>query len=166
MSTQSATELKHFFFDDNLSAAITTGVQETLYEMCRLACDFESGFVAQRWSPVGQASGSVELNSNQQRGRLQLHLTDVATLTIMSKLLGRAPMQVNDEALDCVGAITGIIYGRMKSILNPKGYKFIPAKPSMHLTTKQNHSEGSVSHLIIPFKVANTKCFIEVILYA
>lgn len=166
MSSQSIVEIKHFFFDENLSPAITSGVKETLQEMCRLSCDFESGFFAQKWSPVGQASGSVELSSYQQRGRLQLHLSDVATLAIMAKLLGRAPIQVNDEALDCIGALTGIVYGRMKSILNPKGYKFLTAKTTMFYTPSQNHSEESLSHLIIPFRVASSKCFVQVILYA
>ena len=166
MSTAAPAELKHFFFDENLASAITDGVQETIYEMCRLPCDFESNFIAQNWTPVGLATGSVELVSEQHRGLLQLHFSDVATLTIMAKLLGRAPMQVNEEALDCIGALTGIIYGRMKAILNPQGYKFMMARPKTNYTAKLTHPEGEIRHLIVPFRVGSSKCFIQVVFYA
>lgn len=166
MSAASTAELKHFFFDENLATAITAGVQETIYEMCRLPCEFEGSFIAQQWTPVGHATGGVELVSEQQRGLLQLHFSDVAALTIMAKLLGRAPMQVNDDALDCIGSLTGIIYGRMKAILNPQGYKFMMALPKMHYTSKLKHPEGEVRHLIVPFRVGSSKCFIQVVYYA
>lgn len=165
-TTETQSDTKHFFFDENLPTALTTGLRETLHEMCRLRCDFESNFIAQHWLPVGHASGSVELISQGQRGQLQLHFTDVAILTVMAKLLGRTPIQVNEEALDCVRALTGIVYGRMKSILNPLGHKFMMAIPQMNYTNKLDHPEGDVTHLIIPVRVAGTKCFIQVICYA
>lgn len=159
-------EQTHFFYDENLAKAISTGLQETLHEMCRLSCEFEDSFIAQKWAPIGQASASVELVSEDQRGLLQVHFSDVATLTIMSKLLGRAPMQVNEEALDCAGSLIGIIYGRMKAILNPLGYSFKMASPQMSYTKNLSQPAEGVRHLIIPFKVANSKCFMQVVLYA
>lgn len=166
MSAAATADLKHFFFDENLATALTAGVQETIYEMCRLPCDFEGNFIAQHWIPSGHATSSVELISEQQKGLLQLHFSDVAALTIMAKLLGRAPMAVNDDALDCIGSLTGIIYGRMKAILNPQGYKFMMALPKMHYTAKLKHPEGNIRHLIVPFRVGSSKCFIQVVFYA
>lgn len=166
MSAPSTTELKHFFFDNNLTAAISAGVKETLHEMCRLSCDFENSFVAKTWSPLGEATGHIELVSEKQRGVLLLHFSEPATLTIMAKLLGRSPLRVNDDVLDCVGALTGIIYGRMKAILNPQGYKFVINSPAMNYTQRHSNPEGAISHLIVPFRVANSKCFIQVVLYA
>lgn len=164
--TEIQNETKHFFFDENLPIALTTGLRETLHEMCRLRCDFDNNFIAQQWLPVGQASGSVELISQEQRGQLQLHFSDVAILTIMAKLLGRTPIQVNEEALDCARALTGIVYGRMKAILNPLGHKFKMVIPQVNYTDKLSHPEGDVRHLIIPFRVAGSKCFVQVIFYA
>lgn len=112
---------------------------------------------------MGHATGSVELVSEQQQGLLQLHFSDVAALAIMVKLLGRAPMQVNDDVLDCIGSLTGIIYGRMKAILNPQGYKFMMALPKMNYTSKLKRPEGEVRHLIVPFRVGSSKCFIQVV---
>lgn len=155
-------EIKHFFYDENLEAAITTGVQEALHEMCRLPCEFESSFIAKSWLPIGHASGSIEMISEEQRGCLQLHFSDVAALTIMARLLGRTPAQINEEALDCVGSLTGIVYGRAKAILNPLGYKFMMALPKMNYTSQLEIPEGNVKHLIVPFKVSSSKCFIHV----
>ena len=122
MSAAVKTELKHFFFDANFINAITSGLQETLQGMCHLACDFESSFIAERWIPAGHATGAVELSNGEQRGLLQLHFTDVAILTMMAKALGRTPMQVNEDAVDCAGAVTSVVYGRMKALLTPLGY--------------------------------------------
>lgn len=171
MSTNTAalkndTESKHFFFDQNLAIAITTGIQETLSEMCRLPSDFEGSFIAQNWTPAGQGSARIEMISGEQRAELQLHFADVSALTIMSKLLGRAPMQVNDETLDCLASLTSIVYGRVKAILNPLGYNFLMAIPEASYTGNLQPVRGDVSHLIIPFRVANAKCFIQVVFYA
>lgn len=165
MSAAAPTDTKSFLFDTTVANAITTGVKETLYEMCRLSCDFESSFVVNNWSPIGNGSGRIELYTDNQRGMLQLHFAEDAALTIMAKLLGRSPMFLNDDTLDCIGALTGIIYGRMKAILNPSGYKFLMALPEMQYTEKLSQPEGDVRHLIIPFKVRSSKCYIQVVYY-
>ncbi|AZZ37653.1 hypothetical protein CIK05_12890 [Bdellovibrio sp. qaytius] len=156
------TENKNFLFDEAVTKAITSAVRETFYEMCRLPTDFESALIANRWEPVGSGSGRISLESEQQKGVLQLHFSESAILALMAKLLGRAPMQINSESLDCVGALTGIIYGRMKAILNPTGYKFIMAIPEMYLTAKLAVPEGDVRHLVIPFRIANSRCYIQI----
>lgn len=160
------TELKHFFFDENFANAVAAGLQETIREMCHLACDFESSFVAEHWIPAGHASATVELNNADQRGLLQLHFADVAILTMMAKALGRTPTQVNEDAIDWAGAVTSVVYGRMKSLLNPLGYQFKSAIPTMNFTERLNHPEEKAKHLIIPFRVAKAKCFIQVVYYA
>lgn len=165
MSTAAPADTKSFLFDTTVADAITTGVKETLYEMCRLPCDFDSSFIANTWSPIGNGSGRIELFTDNQRGMLQLHFTEDAALTIMAKLLGRSPMSLNEDTLDCIGALTGIIYGRMKAILNPAGYKFLMALPEMHYTEKLSQPEGDVRHLIIPFRVRSSKCYIQVVYY-
>lgn len=156
-------QTKHYFFDEKLTTAVATGLQETLREMCRMSCDFEDSFIAQNWHPVGQGTGSVDLYSDQERGKLRLHFSEGAVLAMMNKLLGRSPLNLNEEALDCIGSITDVVYGRMRTILNPHGYKLKMALPQMHYTSRLGRAEGNVTHLITPFRVANTTCYIEVI---
>ena len=159
------TDNKIFLFDVAVTNAITAAVQETFYEMCRLPTEFDSGSVVNKWEPIGSGSGRVQLQTDQQQGLLQIHFSESAVLAFMGKLLGRTPMQLNSDGLDCVGALTGIIYGRMKAILNPVGYRFLMAIPEMHPTSKLAAPEGDVRHLVIPFKVANSKCYIEMVYY-
>lgn len=165
MSVTSATELKHFFFHDNLTLALTAGLQETLQEMFHLSCDFESSLIVQNWHPVGHGTGTVDLNSDDQHGQLRIHFTERAALAMMNKLLGRAPMRVNEETLDCIGALTDIVYGRMRALLNSLGYKFAMAIPQMHYTANLRKADGNPTHLVIPFRLAGSTCFVEVLVY-
>lgn len=153
----------HFFYDEKLTTAILTGLQETLYEMCNLACEFENSYMAQNWLPQGYASGSVELTSELQRGLMRVHFSADALQMIKTKLLGHVELTI-DETLDCAGALVGIIYGRMKAILNPLGYNFMMAIPQMHYTEQLSPPAGEVNQLIVPFKVSNSACYIQVIL--
>lgn len=154
-----------FILDENVSKAVSAAVQETFFEMCRLPTEFDARSVVNQWTPVGVGSGRVRLQTNDQLGWLQIHFSEGAIFTLMGKLLGRTPLQLNNECLDCVGALTGIIYGRMKSLLNPLGYTFSMAIPEMHPTAKLSAPEGEVRHLIIPFRVASTKCYIEMVYF-
>lgn len=165
MSSTLESEQKIFIFDENVSKAVSTAVQETFYEMCRLPTEFDSHSVVNKWIPIGVGSGRVRLQTDQQLGWLQIHFSEAAILTLMGKLLGRTPLQLNNDCLDCVGALTGIIYGRMKAILNPTGYKFLMAIPEIHSTAKLTAPEGEVRHLVIPFRLANSKCYIEMVYF-
>lgn len=164
-TTSTSAVTTSFLFDTTVANAITTGVKETLSEMCRLPCDFDSSFVANSWSPIGSGSGCIDLHTDNQRGMLQLHFTENAALAIMGKILGRSPMSLNEDVLDCIGALTGIIYGRMKAILNPAGYKFSMALPQVHYTDKLSQPEEDVQNLIIPFQVLGSTCYIQVVYY-
>lgn len=166
MTATATSASKIFLFDDNVISAITTALQETLHEMCRLPCDVENSFVAQNWRPQGKGSGRIDLRQEAQLGLMQVHFAEDAALALMAKLLGRSPMLVNEETLDCIGAMTGIIYGRMKAILNPMGYRFEMAIPTMHFTDKLVRLDGDIVHLVIPFSIVNAKCFVELICYA
>lgn len=165
MSSVVESEKKVFILDENVSKAVSTAVQETFFEMCRLAAGFDTLAVVNKWTPVGVGSARVHLQTNEQLGLLQIHLSEGAIFALMGKLLGRTPLQLNNECLDCVGAITGIVYGRMKALLNPLGYNFLMAIPEMHFTAKLSAPEGEVRHLIIPFRVASTKCYIEMVYF-
>lgn len=159
-------EMNHFFYNENFTSAIRFSVNETLEKMCKLSCDYQPTFVAQKWAAVAHCSASVEMVSEDKQALLQLHFTDTAIMNIMSNMFGRAPLQMNNEVLDCVGSLTDVVYGRMRSLLKDQGYQFQMAIPKMFFTGKVSQPRGpEVRHIVIPFKVANSLCFAQLMFY-
>lgn len=165
MSAAAANSRKHFFYDESLMKALSIGVKETLETMCGLSCEFTTSFAVKKWQPQGKVTGFVEMLSEQQQGLMLIHFSEAAALAIMEKLVGSKSHQVNEETLDCIGASVGIVYGRMKAIMNPKGYNFLMVRSKMSFTEKLTYPEGINNHLVFPFKLANSICYIQVIYY-
>lgn len=158
---------KHPFQDANVINAFASGVKNTLSEMAQMNCDFERPFVEKEWTPTADATGVMELKSNQHTGYLHIHFPKEAICEIMSKMLGEPTNEFNDEVLDGVGEITNIVYGTMKAKLNPLGYEFKMATPKADYTKNLPDSNGPGNkHLIIPFKVSGIDCAIEIVLMA
>ena len=156
---------KHPFQDANVINAFASGVKNTLSEMAQMSCEFDKPFVEKEWTPVGDATGVMELKSDMHSGYLHIHFPKEAIVQIISKMLGEQPKEFNDEVLDGVGEITNIVYGTMKAKLNPMGYEFKMATPKADYTNKLPNSNGpGIKHLIIPFKVADIACSIEIVL--
>ena len=161
---QTTTEKKHPFQDANVINALASGIKDTLSEMAQIQCQFEKPFVEKHWDTQGDATGIMELKSDLHSGSLHIHFPKEAIFLIMSKMLGEPPKEFNDEVLDGVGEITNIVYGTMKAKLNPMGYEFKMATPRADYTKNLSKPEGQAKHLLLPFTVENSKCFIEVVL--
>lgn len=52
----------------------------------------------------------------------------------------------------------------MKATLNPKGYAFKMASPKAEFTKDIQPSTESTKHLILPFVIDVSECFIEIVL--
>ncbi len=157
---------KHPFQDAVVINALVSGISNTLSEMCQLTCEFGQPFVEKHWSPIGDGTGVMELKSVLHNGFLCIHFPKQGIFKIMDRMLGEPPNDFNDSVLDGIGEITNIVYGSMKAILNPKGYAFKMASPKAEFTTNRKLSSDPTKHIIIPFKVDGTECYIEIILVA
>jgi len=155
---------KHPFQDATVINALVAGISNTLSEMCQLTCEFGKPFVEKHWVPIGDGSGVMELKSTLHNGFLRIHFPQQAIFKIMDRLIGEPPQEFNDSVLDGIGEITNIVYGTMKATLNPKGYAFKMASPKAEFTKQLQPSTDVTKHLILPFVVDGSECFIEIIL--
>lgn len=155
---------KHPFQDANVINALVAGISSTLSEMCQLTCEFRKPFVEKHWLPIGDGTGVMELKSTLHNGFLRIHFPEQAIFKIMDRLLGEPPNEFNDSVLDGIGEITNIVYGTMKATLNPLGYAFKMASPRAEFTKDLKLPSESAKHLILPFIVDGTECYIEVVL--
>ena len=73
-------------------------------------------------------------------------------LTIMERMLGERPSNINEEVTDMVGEITNMVTGGAKNLLGEKGYEFDMATPIV--VSGSNHT---ITHkcdgpkVLIPF---------------
>lgn len=111
----------------------------------------------------GDVSGLIGMAGQQTKGSLSVTFEAKLALSIMEKMLGDRPSEVNEEVTDMVGEITNMVTGGAKNILGDKGYDFDMATPIV--VSGKNHTinhkcEGKT--LIVPFTSDNGKAFIEV----
>lgn len=156
--------VKHPLQDANVINALADGIQSTLHEMAHFDCVFEKAFVQKDWKPLGDGTGVLEMKTDQFRGYLLVHFPKEAILEIVGNMIGESLKEFNDEVLDGVGEITNIVYGSMKAKLNPLGYEFKMASPKAEYTQQFKYAEKPSKQLIIPVKVNNWSCYIEVAL--
>lgn len=111
----------------------------------------------------GDVSGLIGMAGPQTRGSLSVTFEAKLALSIMEKMLGERPPEVNEEVTDMVGEITNMVTGGAKNILGDKGYDFDMATPivvSGKDHTINHKCEGKT--LIVPFSSDNGQAFIEV----
>ena len=111
----------------------------------------------------GDVSGIIGMAGPQTKGSLSVTFDKDLALTIMERMLGERPDEVNEEVTDMVGEITNMVTGGAKVTLGEKGYDFDMATPIIVSGTNHtiNHKcEGTT--LIIPFTSDSGKAYIEV----
>lgn len=155
---------KHPFQDATVINALVTGISHTLSEKCQLSCEFGKPFVEKHWLPIGDGTGIVELKSIQHNGFLRIHFRQQAIFKIMHRILGEPPSELNNSVLDGIGEITNIVFGTMQTTLNLKDYAFKMASLKAEFTKDLQPSTDSTKHLIVPFMLDGTECYIEIVL--
>ncbi len=132
--------------------------------MANATCKFEKPFVQRNWLPQADGTGVIELKSLKHRGFLHIHFPKDAIMKILENMVGEAPKEFDNEVLDGISEITNIVYGAMKAKLNPLGYDFKMASPKAEFTKNLNQLERTNKQLIIPIKVIDYNCFLEIVL--
>ncbi|ASM48796.1 chemotaxis protein CheX [Pseudoalteromonas espejiana DSM 9414] len=77
----------------------------------------------------GDVSGLIGMVGAQTRGSFSITFDEGLALTIMERMLGERPDNIDDEVTDMVGEITNMVTGGAKNLLGEKGYDFDMATP-------------------------------------
>ncbi|ENN97428.1 MULTISPECIES: chemotaxis protein CheX [Pseudoalteromonas] len=77
----------------------------------------------------GDVSGLIGMVGAQTRGSFSITFDENLALTIMERMLGERPDNIDDEVTDMVGEITNMVTGGAKNLLGEKGYDFDMATP-------------------------------------
>lgn len=112
---------------------------------------------------VGDVSGLIGMVGPQTKGSLSITFDDKLAMTVMERMLGEKPEQINEEVTDMVGEITNMVAGGAKNLLGDKGYEFDMATPVV--VSGKDHT---ITHkcegpkIIMPFTSEFGSAYIEV----
>ena len=157
---------QHPFLDRDVILSLANGVTETLKMMSSTVANFEKPFVATEWTTPCTIAVYLELQSDPFKGQVRFHFDTSVAKGIIERMLGSKIENLDHaELLDGVGEISNIFFGLTKTKLNNIGFKLSMSTPHPCLSVNLPPVEGEKTHLIIPFKVDQTLCFVEMILF-
>lgn len=166
MSAAAKLKPQHPFLDRDVILSMANGVTETLQTMASTVANFEKPYVSKDWVTPCQVAVFIELHSEPYRGQIRFHFDKVVAKGIIEKMLGSQIDQIdNVDLLDGVGEIANIFFGLAKTKLNAIGFKLHMSTPNPCLSADLPPLVGDKTLLIIPFKVDQISCFIEMILF-
>ncbi len=166
MSTATKLNPHHPFLDRDVILSLANGVTETLQTMASTKANFEKPFVSKDWTSPCEIAVFLDLNSDPFKGQVRFHFDKVVATKIIEKMTGTTIDDVgNLELLDGVGEIANIFFGLTKTKLNAIGFKLNMSTPHPCLRVDLPPVLGDKTFLIIPFKVDQVLCFVEMILF-
>ncbi|MFZ3229460.1 MAG: chemotaxis protein CheX [Pseudobdellovibrio sp.] len=166
MSAAQKLDPSHPFLNSKVILNISNGVTETLKTMAQTDAFFEKPYVVKDWKAPTDITVFLELKSDPYLGQVRFHFDKSVAKGILEKMLGSA-VSDNDlsEILDGVGEISNIFFGVAKTKLNLIGFKLEMSVPHPVKSEDLPVTIGDKTCLVIPFRVDQTLCFIEMILY-
>lgn len=111
----------------------------------------------------GDVSGLIGMVGPEVRGSMSITFEENLALTVMERMVGERPAEIDAEVADMVGEVTNMICGNAKRDLAERGYEFGMATPVV-VSGKQH----SISHqvdgpkIILPFQSEVGMAFLEI----
>ena len=110
----------------------------------------------------GDVSGLIGMAGPQTKGSLSVTFEEKLALSIMERMLGERPSELNEEVTDMVGEITNMVTGGAKRMLSEKGFEFDMATPIVVSGPKHSiHHKAKGPIVLIPLKNNLGKAYIE-----
>ncbi len=160
--TESAKE-ENPLFKENVINALCVGLQETLAMMAQVNISFDKPSIEVLWKTVGDVSGVIDFETKDFRGSIYISFSKPVLIKLYNQMVGESQTQLTPEVIDCIGEISNMAYGVAKGKLDPLQLKFTMSLPKS-VKTKELKRLPTVPHLLIPFKVYDDKCSLEITL--
>lgn len=153
----------HPFLDSEVMKNLSSGVDETLQMMASVSSIFEKAFAEKNWKPPADVSVYLEVQSPPSFGQIRFHFSRKALNEIYKNMMNEEATDLK-QIVDCVGEVSNVSYGYAKSKLNREGYSLGMALPRPGKTEDLPDVKSDYPHLIIPFKVFNETCYIQIVI--
>lgn len=139
------------------------GAQKTLEVQCMTTASPGKPYLKTKDMPDVAIAGVLTLISNEFTGSIVLCFSQKVFLKIYENMFGEKHDQITAEIEDAAGELLNIIYGMAKMELNPTGFNFQKAFPTVltgeKMRIRQNSAKPAV---VIPFETAAGPFHIEI----
>lgn len=149
-------------FKEHVINAICVGVQDTLSMMAQVKANFEKPTIEMDWKSHGDVTGVIDFETTNFRGSLYIHFPSEVLIKLYNTMVGENLTSVSPEVVDCIGEISNMAYGVAKGKLDPLKLNFSMSLPKSLKTS--DLKRVPTPHLLIPFKVYEQKCVLEITL--
>lgn len=107
-------------------------------------------------------AGQLGLTSDKFKGAISLCFEEKVFCKMVSNMLGEDITAIDPQNQDAAAEILNMVYGFAKSALNPKGYVFERAIPTVVSGQALQTSTGRLPTLVIPLRADIGFVFIEI----
>jgi chemotaxis protein CheX len=112
--------------------------------------------------PPISIAAQLGLTSVQFKGAISLCFEEKVFLKMLSNMLGEEIKEITIENQDGASELLNMVYGFAKTALNPKGYTFDRAIPTVVRGKELSTSHGRLPTLVIPLRSDIGFVFIEI----
>jgi chemotaxis protein CheX len=164
MSAAQKLNSQHPFLDRDVVMSIANSVAESLKVLADVTAEFEKPFSGSDWSSPTEFSVYLSLDSKPFLGKIQFHFDREVAKFVIEKITHSPCGNDTEEIFDGIGEISNIFYGSAKTKLNMLGFKLQMSLPVPSLTKNLPPAPSTHKCMIIPFKVNNALCYVEIII--
>ena len=131
--------------------------------MANINCFFENSFKDKSWKSPTEYSVFLDFKSSPAAGQIRFHFPKATLNKLYNGIMHLNIVPDCASLLDCIGEISNVSYGNAKRILHGRGFSLNMALP--HPVKTKNLPELNICHpqVIIPFKIYDEICFIEIL---
>lgn len=112
--------------------------------------------------PPISIAAQLGLTSAQFKGALSLCFEEKVFLKVLSNMFGEEVTEITADNQDGASEILNMVYGSAKTALNPRGYTFERAIPTVVRGKDLQTSHGRLPTLVIPLRSELGFVFIEI----
>ncbi len=112
--------------------------------------------------PPISIAAQLGLTSSQFKGAVSLCFEEKVFLKILSNMFGEEVTEINGDNQDGASEILNMVYGSAKTALNPRGYTFERAIPTVGRGMHLQPSHGRLPTLVIPLRCDVGFIYIEI----
>jgi chemotaxis protein CheX len=155
----------HPFMNRDVIMNLSNGMSTTLKLMANIDTQFEKPFSDKAWSSPKEISVLLSLDSDFFKGQIVFHFDKHVAKKIIENMIGSQVAEDSPEILDGVGEISNIFYGAAKTKLKESGFNLQLTIPQPLWTKDLPVPIQKSIVMVIPFKVENKDCFVEITLF-
>jgi chemotaxis protein CheX len=156
---------EHPLLNRDIILNLSNGMSHTLKLMANVEAEFTKPFSDPKWNSPKEISVVMVLDTPFYAGHIMFHFDKMVAKKIIENMIGAEVDENSDEILDGVGEISNIFYGAAKTKIKEQGFDLNMSIPKPYLTKDLPALVSKSVCMIIPFKIENKDCFVEIVLF-